>query len=73
MTESEEKVHAKEKCDHCGDTCHKIITISEKKFCCSGCASVYELLKTGGLLDYYNIESKPGISPNKNDHSQCYI
>ncbi len=51
------------KCYHCGDPCkNSDIAIGEKKFCCSGCKLVYEILEESSLCKYYTIEERPGIS-----------
>ncbi len=53
-------------CDHCNDLCKTdTIKIEDKYFCCDGCKTVYEILGDNQLFDYYNIENKPGITPNK--------
>ena len=50
-------------CYHCGDQCSSSeIRIDEKIFCCNGCKTVYEILNTSNLCNYYSIESTPGIS-----------
>jgi Cu+-exporting ATPase len=53
-------------CYHCGESC-KAATIhfDDKDFCCEGCKLVYDLLKENSLCTYYNLNSKPGISPEK--------
>lgn len=57
-------------CYHCGQDCKEdSIQFNEKNFCCSGCKSVYELLTTNQLDDYYDCELRPGISPNEQDFS----
>jgi P-type Cu+ transporter len=56
-------------CDHCGDRVSGTPVRSdaagagEKVFCCSGCRTVYELLRENNLCDYYSFDSRPGISP----------
>ena len=49
------------KCFHCGDDCgsHPVI-YEDKPFCCSGCKSVYEILKDNDACEYYAIENEPG-------------
>ncbi len=50
-------------CYHCGLDCPSDdIKINEKYFCCNGCKTVYEMLYTNDLCDYYAIEKTPGIS-----------
>jgi Cu+-exporting ATPase len=51
-----------EKCIHCGNSCGKSPVIFDAKpFCCSGCSSVYQILNTGQLQQYYQIEQMAGI------------
>ncbi|WP_340202302.1 heavy metal translocating P-type ATPase [Ascidiimonas sp. W6] len=51
-------------CYHCGIACNqKEIVFEEKKFCCTGCKTVYEILASNGLTSYYDLENTPGISP----------
>lgn len=50
-------------CAHCGDDClSENILFQEKKFCCTGCKTVYQILQDQGLENYYNIEQTPGIT-----------
>ena len=49
-------------CAHCGDTCPTdVFQIEEKTFCCNGCKTVFEILNTSNLTDYYKLEETPGI------------
>lgn len=51
-------------CYHCGDQCRKeVIRFDDRSFCCDGCKTVYELLKSNDLCNYYNAEQFVGISP----------
>ena len=53
-------------CFHCGDACaDSSIAIGEKVFCCHGCKTVFEILNTNELCDYYQIEDNPGLSPKQ--------
>ena len=50
-------------CYHCGDTCGKeVVQLEEKSFCCEGCKTVYELLSSNDLCDFYAIQQSAGIS-----------
>lgn len=50
-------------CYHCGDSCEgSTVAFEDKVFCCSGCKTVYEILKDNNLCDYYAITKNPGIS-----------
>lgn len=51
-------------CYHCGNTCDDTIEkLEDKVFCCMGCKTVYELLSSCDMDNYYDLESHPGISP----------
>lgn len=50
------------KCIHCGNSCGKApVFVNENPFCCSGCSTVYQILNTSRLKQYYQIEVMPGI------------
>ncbi len=49
-------------CDHCGDDCNGEIYLSDKKFCCQGCKTVYGLLEENGLSSFYSISENAGLS-----------
>lgn len=50
------------KCIHCGNSCGKSPILFEgNPFCCQGCSSVYQLLNTSELKQYYQIDRMPGI------------
>ncbi len=50
------------KCIHCGNSCGKTPVMFEgNPFCCSGCSTVYQILHTSELKQYYQIETMPGI------------
>jgi Cu+-exporting ATPase len=52
----------KEKCYHCGEDCiEETIHFDDKSFCCQGCQTVYEILNTSDLCQYYDLEKNPGI------------
>lgn len=59
---AEQKNEMSNACIHCGDDCgkHPIIW-DDKKFCCNGCKTVYQLLSTSQLGKYYQITELPGI------------
>jgi Cu+-exporting ATPase len=50
-------------CYHCSEPLPTTpIPFDEKKFCCEGCRTVYEILNTNGLCQYYAIDETAGIS-----------
>ena len=51
------------KCYHCGEECvEEAVKFDEKNFCCTGCKLVYEVLAENNLCNYYQLDSKPGIT-----------
>ncbi len=53
------------KCFHCGDDCGKDpIQFDDKYFCCNGCKTVYEIINTTNLDNYYQLEKTPGLKPS---------
>ena len=60
-------------CVHCGSDCGKeIIFLAEKKFCCEGCKTVYQILNENKLFKYYQIEKTPGIKVEEIDFNNKY-
>ncbi|RPI67481.1 MAG: hypothetical protein EHM43_07950, partial [Ignavibacteriae bacterium] len=50
-------------CAHCGDACADAsIRLEDKSFCCTGCRSVYEILQTHNLCDYYSMDERAGVA-----------
>lgn len=48
-----------ENCFHCGQGIEKErISFDEKIFCCTGCKSVYEILNTNNLSNFYELNKK---------------
>ncbi len=53
-------------CIHCGDPCGAgSLQDEDKYFCCAGCRAVYNLLNESNLSDYYSIDDKPGLKPER--------
>ncbi|WPP52084.1 heavy metal translocating P-type ATPase [Catalinimonas niigatensis] len=56
------EILVKERCYHCGEDCvDENIAFDEKTFCCQGCKTVYEILNTNDLCQYYDLGKSPGI------------
>ncbi len=56
----------KEPCFHCGLDCpNNQYQIAEKKFCCNGCKTVFEILNQNELGCYYDFEQNPGTVPTE--------
>lgn len=55
----------KTQCYHCGDDIiGKGFFIEEKKFCCNGCKTVYQLLHDNNMEAFYTLDQKPGVKPS---------
>src|SRR5690606_24573094 len=51
------------KCYHCGQPCEEEIhVVDDKKFCCFGCKTVYEILSANQMCTYYDLEKNPGLN-----------
>lgn len=57
----EVEVHTDTTCYHCGQPCDEIVSVSDKAFCCYGCKTVYEILSTNDLCEYYDLTKSPGV------------
>ncbi len=58
-------------CYHCGDYCeNQSIKVEEKNFCCNGCKSVYEILNSHHLNQFYKLETTPGTKNHKQNSNQ---
>lgn len=62
-------------CFHCGDEIiGKVIKQDEKVFCCTGCRSVYNLLRDNDLGTFYDLEKEPGLKPKEaNPHIYAFL
>ncbi len=61
-------------CFHCGDDCgNSPIEFDDKKFCCNGCKTVYEIFQSNDLSYYYDIESSAGTTPNEIDGKYDFL
>ncbi len=62
------------KCFHCGDECDaRPVHFENKSFCCSGCKSIYEILKSSDLAAYYELESYPGSPQTSDNYKFVYL
>ncbi|GAB5417750.1 MAG: heavy metal translocating P-type ATPase metal-binding domain-containing protein [Crocinitomicaceae bacterium] len=64
-----------EACYHCGDSIvGRPIVQDTKQFCCSGCATVYQLLSENNLDNFYAIEKGAGIKPKEaNNYKYAFL
>ena len=49
------------KCFHCGQSCEETLWLDDKRFCCYGCKTVYEILSAHELCEYYDLDQNPGL------------
>jgi Cu+-exporting ATPase len=48
-------------CYHCGQPCEETLWLHDHPFCCYGCKTVYEILSSNNLCEYYNLDQNPGV------------
>lgn len=62
-------------CYHCGNEVvdNEKIVDQEKFFCCTGCHTVYEILSDHNLMDYYQFEKNPGLTPKASQEKFQYL
>ncbi len=51
-------------CIHCNEVIKFPVYDGDKVFCCNGCQTVHNALSAGGLLEYYKVRDRLGISEN---------
>ena len=62
------------KCFHCGDDCPDAqIKLKDKYFCCQGCKTVYEILQSNNMENFYTLNENPGIQLKKNKKNYTYL
>jgi P-type Cu+ transporter len=67
-------VETKLNCYHCGEDCpDDNYKIDEKVFCCNGCKTVFEMLRSNDLCDYYAYEENPGLKKNESVRNYTYL
>jgi Cu+-exporting ATPase len=56
---------SEQSCFHCGLAVpqNEEINFDKKKFCCTGCKTVYEIFSLHDLTCYYDFEKSPGATP----------
>jgi len=64
-----------EKCFHCGLDIVKNeqIDFDEKKFCCQGCKTVYEIFSLNDMSCYYDFEKSPGATPQETNGKYDFL
>jgi Cu+-exporting ATPase len=62
-------------CFHCGleFSINEEIIFDEKKFCCNGCKTVYEIFSQNDLTCYYDFQNAPGATPQEIDGKYDFL
>lgn len=61
-------------CYHCGEDCpDDSYKIDDKIFCCNGCKTVFEMLRSNDLCDYYAYEENPGLRKTESVRNYTYL
>ena len=61
-------------CYHCGEDCpDDSYKIDDKVFCCNGCKTVFEMLRSNDLCDYYAYEENPGLRKTESIRNYSYL
>jgi len=59
-------------CYHCGEPCEEVFWQNDKPFCCRGCETVYEILDSNNLCEYYALNERPGVKADAQTVSNTY-
>ncbi len=57
---SEKQILSESECHHCGQPCEETFWLNDKPFCCYGCKTVFEILSTNNLCEYYILDKNAG-------------
>ena len=65
---------SKIQCFHCGEPVYSdVYTADEHDFCCLGCQSVYSILSSANLRNYYRYNTHPGKTQNVRSDRMEYL
>ncbi|MBC7567628.1 MAG: heavy metal translocating P-type ATPase metal-binding domain-containing protein [Pedobacter sp.] len=71
---NESEILTKAQCFHCGeDIVSDLYQADGKGFCCLGCKTVYQVLKSHDLAGYYVYNDIPGQTQNKGQSDFAYL
>lgn len=60
-------------CYHCQEPCpDDHFRIADKYFCCTGCQTVYEILNTHELCQFYTLDDRPGTTQKLSRDARSY-
>lgn len=61
-------------CYHCHDDIKDVAILhDEKKFCCEGCKTVYQILNENNMCTYYDLDARAGISQKGKNIQFAYL
>src|SRR5690554_5816153 len=61
-------------CYHCGDhVLTKAYRLDDRDFCCLGCQTVYQVLSSANMQQYYRLNTHPGKSQAKRATDFAYL
>lgn len=70
----EKKILSKINCFHCGDPVRSTLyQADDHDFCCLGCQTVYSILSSNNLKNYYKYNQHPGKSQKKKAENLDYL
>lgn len=67
----EVNVDQKLSCYHCGSECEDTLWQDDKCFCCYGCKTVFEILQSNNLCQYYDLDKQAGV-PMRDYHADTF-
>jgi hypothetical protein len=57
-------------CYHCGEDCPEHpYELEDKKFCCEGCRTVFDILNKSGMCEYYDYNNSPGQQQSQKNYA----
>lgn len=68
------RINADLTCYHCHQPCEETLWQDEKPFCCYGCKTVYEILSSNDLCEYYSLDENAGTQQKKvSEETYAYL
>ncbi|MFZ4544359.1 MAG: heavy metal translocating P-type ATPase [Saprospiraceae bacterium] len=69
----QKKNDPKQHCYHCGQEAEQeVIVHDDKAFCCQGCLTVYDILSSNQMGQYYCLNENPGISKRESTPAEYF-
>lgn len=74
MSANTKHTRVKATCFHCGDdVVTSVYRFDDHEFCCLGCQTVYQVLSTNNMQQYYRLNSHPGKSQASRKTDFAYL